>query len=88
MLYYSDYYIYPTININLCDYKAVPNACIPLDQLYNLTSGGRILLFLHNESPELNLASESNTNAINYDSFQYFLVPFIYNRAEIVLQED
>jgi hypothetical protein len=69
LLYATEEYAYPRFSVNYC--KSGGN-CIGLDDLYKITSGGRLLLYIRNVAPD--------SKATNYSTYQFFLDPGLYLR--------
>ncbi|CAD8158584.1 unnamed protein product [Paramecium pentaurelia] len=87
-LYKSEEFIYPRIQIDYCPYFHPEKKlqCETEAQIRKTVAGGRLFLYIKNQAPEVNFVGKK-TQGLKYQVFQYFLVPGLYNRAEIVLQK-
>jgi hypothetical protein len=81
LLYASDVAINPAIKISYC----LTNDTIPVpcsNQTYNVTAGGRIFLFIERQKSKYDTISSKSSYLI----YNFFLVPNIYNRINILSQ--
>ncbi|CAD8145771.1 unnamed protein product [Paramecium octaurelia] len=87
-LYRSEEFIYPRIQIDYCPYLHPEKKlqCETEKQIRKVVAGGRLFLYIKNQAPDVNFVGKK-TEGLKYQVFQYFLVPGLYNRAEIVLQK-
>lgn len=44
-------------------------------------------MYIKSTAPEINYVTGKEAETVPFEVFQYFLVPELYNRAEIVLQK-
>lgn len=75
---------YPKIQVNLCN--NVSGNCSTWSDLQLMTSGGRVFVFLEKAKTVDFLTGEINVPPIAYDLMNFFLVPHLYNRVNIVLE--
>lgn len=75
---------YPRIQVNLCN-NASGN-CSNVTELYQMTSGGRIFLFVEKAKGMDLQTGELVTQPLTYDLINFFVVPYLYNRATIVFE--
>lgn len=76
------------LQVNLCDNSSTANNCSTQDELQSMTSGGRIFIFIE-KSPYVDLKSGKLTNPpVSYDLYNFFLVPYLYNRVNINIQSN
>lgn len=75
---------YPRIQVNLCN--NISSNCSTLTDLMQMTSGGRLFVFIERgqvlDFKSGKLVSPPET----YTLFTFFLVPFLYNRVNVILQ--
>jgi hypothetical protein len=78
------YYI--RIQVNLCN--NVSGNCSTEDELQSMTSGGRLFIFIQKTSYLDFKSGKLATPPVGYDLYNFFMVPYLYNRVNINLQSN
>ena len=82
-LYETDKFNYGRIKVTYCG----DDNCIPINELYEITSGGRIILFIQDNGPNFHPSTGETKKIHNYRAIEYFLIPGLYLRSNIVFKE-
>lgn len=86
LLYSSPVQYFPRFTVSFCDKTKTPNTCVSDLELRNITSGGRIFLFVK-QQPQTDYATgKTEQGTQNFFMQYFFLVPTRYNRAELIMQ--
>jgi hypothetical protein len=86
ILYGTPIHQYPRLQVNMCMNSTANNySCATNDSLTWVIMTGRLFVYIRNY-PELDLSTGQNTVATPYNSYYYFFVYSLYNRAEVVAQ--
>ncbi|KAM3143966.1 hypothetical protein pb186bvf_004017 [Paramecium bursaria] len=82
-LYQSAMFVYPRIQVTYCNQSNLSLNCTSQNNIDKIAAGGRILLFIKDEGPNIDLTTGKDIEKIPYRTFQFFLIPGLYPRAQI-----
>ncbi|KAM3143970.1 hypothetical protein pb186bvf_004021 [Paramecium bursaria] len=82
-LYQSALFVYPRIQVTYCNQSNLSLNCMSQNNIDKIAAGGRILLFIKDEGPNIDLTTGKDIETIPYRTFQFFLIPGLYPRAQI-----
>jgi hypothetical protein len=66
LLYATERFIYPRFSVTLCIDKP---ECISNQDLWTITSGGRVILYLKNDAPEKDFATGKKNEQVAYTTY-------------------
>ncbi|CAD8202077.1 unnamed protein product [Paramecium octaurelia] len=84
-LYQTPEFTYPRIQVTYCT-TGNGQACVSQQEIDQITAGGRILLYVRDNSPNFDLTTGKSVESVPYSTYQYFLMPGLYPRTEIFFQ--
>lgn len=87
LLYASPMSLYPRFIVTSCNNSVIPNNCQSYGSLMNMTAGGRMFLFVQ-KTQSMNLATGKVGQGAfaEFDFYNFFLIPGLYNRITITFQ--
>lgn len=77
---------YVRVQVNLCNNASTSNNCSTQSELQSMTSGGRLFVFIQKSSYIDLKSGKLETPPVSYDLYNFFLVPYLYNRININLE--
>lgn len=79
---------YPQFVFTFCDITKNPQCFNEgnMTALYELTSGGRIFLFIETQDTKNYATGQISESQSNFILKYFFITPGLYNRAELVMQ--
>ncbi|CAK63901.1 unnamed protein product (macronuclear) [Paramecium tetraurelia] len=84
-LYQTPEFTYPRVQVNYCS-QGGNTSCISQQEIAQIAAGGRILLYVRDNSPNFDLTTGQSVESVPYSTYQYFLMPGLYPRTEIFFQ--
>jgi hypothetical protein len=63
LLYATKLFIYPRFSVNMCVNKP---ECISSTDIWTITSGGRLILYIKNDSPDRDFVTGKPTDKVDY----------------------